>query len=134
MRSKKKTPRKSSTTLCRLGVADFCPSKLWRIRGVCFVYGMIHTGTLPLFANEQVDFKYPVDFFGNKVLSDGDVDAGDGGALCVASRGEVSFQDFSYFTENEAESGGQGGAVANFGYLLFERASYLASNTAKGDP
>lgn len=83
--------------------------------------------------DEQVDFEYTVDFVGNKVLSDGDVDAADGGALCVASRGEVSFQDFTYFMENEAESGGQGGAVANFGYLLFKRASYLESNTAKGD-
>lgn len=85
-----------------------------------------------LLAHEQVIFKYAVDFIGNKVLSDGDVDAGNGGGMCVDSRGEVSFEDFTYFADNEAESGGQGGAVANFGYLLFKRASYMASNTAKG--
>lgn len=82
---------------------------------------------------DQVEFKYPVDFTGNKVLQDGDLDAGGGGSLCVSSRGEVSFEDFTHFANNEAESGGSGGAVANFGYISFKRASYMESNTAKGE-
>lgn len=82
----------------------------------------------------QVDFEYDVVFSGNKVLADGDDFAGDGGALNVASTGEVSFDDFAYFMENEAESGGQGGAISNSGSLAFKRASYFLSNTAKGEP
>lgn len=82
----------------------------------------------------QVDFEYDAVFSGNKVLTDGDDFAGDGGALCVASGGEVSFNDFVHFMENEAESGGQGGAISNSGYLVFKRASYFVSNTARGEP
>lgn len=81
-----------------------------------------------------MDFEYDVVFSGNKVLTDGDDFARDGGALCVAPRGEVSFDDFVYFMGNEAESGGQGGAISNSGYLVFKRASYFVSNTAKGEP
>lgn len=80
-----------------------------------------------------MDFEYDVVFSGNKVLTDGDNFAGDGGALCVAPTGEVSFDDYAYFMENEAESGGQGGAISNSGMLVFKRASYLESNTAKGE-
>lgn len=81
----------------------------------------------------QVDFEYETVFSGNKVLTDGDLFARDGGGLCVAPRGEVSFDDYVYFMENEAESGGQGGAVSNSGFLVFRRASYFVSNTAKGE-
>lgn len=80
-----------------------------------------------------MDFEYDVVFSGNKVLTDGNGFAGDGGGICVAPRGEVSFADYAYFIQNEAESGGQGGAIANSGYLVFERASYFVSNTAKGE-
>ena len=81
----------------------------------------------------QVDFEYDVFFSGNKVLTDGTGFAGDGGGMCIAPRGEVSFAGYSYFMENEAESGGQGGAIANAGYVIFKRASYFVSNTAKGE-
>eukprot|EP00904_Undaria_pinnatifida_P004723 jgi/Undpi1/14251/HiC_scaffold_9.g03900.m1 len=84
-----------------------------------------------VYAGGNVEFRYKAQFKGNKALRDGDYDAGDGGGLCVASRGEVSFDDHSYFTENEAESGGSGGAIANYGYLAFKRASYLTLNVAK---
>lgn len=94
-----------------------------------FIHDHTYTSWL---AHEQVEFRYKAQFKGNKALRDGDYDAGDGGGLCVASRGEVSFDDHSYFTENEAESGGSGGAIANYGYLAFKRASYLTLNVAKG--
>lgn len=52
--------------------------------------------------------------------------------MCVASGGEVTFDGLSTFTENEAESGGHGGAIANFGDLVFKRTTRFESNTAKG--
>lgn len=80
-----------------------------------------------------MDFEYEVVFSGNKVLTDGPGIAANGGGMCIASSGDVLFEDFASFTANEAERGGLGGAVANFGYLVFKRASTFASNIAKGE-
>lgn len=80
-----------------------------------------------------MDFEYDAVFSGNKVLTDGPGMAANGGAMCVASSGDVVFDDSASFIENQAERGGLGGAIANFGYLVFKRATTFASNTAKGD-
>lgn len=44
----------------------------------------------------------------------------------------MKFKSLSTFTENEAESGGYGGAIANFGDIVFKRTSRFESNIAKG--
>lgn len=84
-------------------------------------------------AEGQVSFEHRVDFTDNAVLRFDDYDAGDGGAIAVGPEGQASFEDFSYFTSNVAESGGQGGAMANSGSVVFGRASYFISNIAKGE-
>lgn len=79
-----------------------------------------------------MDFEYDAVFSGNKALTDGKGFAGCGAGMCVAPGGEVTFKSLSSFTENEAESGGYGGAIANFGDIVFKRTSRFESNTAKG--
>lgn len=75
---------------------------------------------------------YEATFEENETLQDGDDDAGNGGALGVGPSGEVVFDDFCYFSENIANSGGIGGAISNMGSLVFGRASYFLSNRARG--
>ena len=65
-------------------------------------------------------------------MTDGNGLAGCGAGIHVTSSGEVSFEGLATFTENEAESGGHGGAIANSGYVVFKRTSHFESNEAKG--
>lgn len=85
-----------------------------------------------IFILNQVNFKYSATFTANEVMFLGDLDAGDGGAIAIGNNGEVTFDDFSFFTENIARSGGAGAAVANRGSVVFKRASYFLANAAKG--
>ena len=82
-----------------------------------------------------MDFAYEATFLRNKAMGDddGDIDAGNGGAIAVGPEGAVTLHDFSFFTENVVDSGGQGGAIENLGYLEFGRASYFRFNEAKGE-
>lgn len=80
-----------------------------------------------------MNFKYDTIFKGNKVMRDGDDRAQAGGALCVAEGGAVTFEDFASFKDNRAESGGEGGAVANFGSLVFEGVNLYDENRASGE-
>lgn len=80
-----------------------------------------------------MSFDHSVVFKENQALSDGDYDAGNGGAIAIGEDGEVVFHDFSYFQGNIANSGGDGGAMANLGSVVFGRESYFESNAAFGE-
>ncbi|CAM9754853.1 unnamed protein product, partial [Sphacelaria rigidula] len=83
-----------------------------------------------VYAGGKVSFDHSVVFKENQALSDGDYDAGNGGAIAIGEDGEVVFHDFSYFQGNIANSGGDGGAMANLGSVVFGRESYFESNAA----
>ena len=72
----------------------------------------------------------------NAVVGSVDRPSGSGGALFVDHGGAVVFGDASVFTNNDVGGGGQGGAVANLGSLVFEGPSgqaMFSNNAAPGD-
>ena len=67
-------------------------------------------------------------------MNDGtEVGAESGGALCVAEDGEVIFETYASFEGNVAQALGKGGAVANYGSLVFRGTSVYSGNIAEGD-
>lgn len=80
----------------------------------------------------QVTFMQGVAFISNEAGTSGGDDAGNGGAVAVGPDGSVSFLGFSEFTDNKAHGGGNGGGLANYGYVYFERRSAFYFNVANG--
>lgn len=80
----------------------------------------------------QVEFLQGVDFISNECQSSGDIAAGNGGAVAVGPDGAVDFRGNMGFTDNKAQSGGSGGAIANFGSVSFWDRSLFLYNTAGG--
>lgn len=83
-----------------------------------------------------MNFRNTVTFNSNRVMSDESSPSGRGGALFVPHGGEAVFGSTSDFTYNEVGRGGQGGAIANFGSVLFQGPSgqvTFADNAAPGD-
>ncbi|CAM9735166.1 unnamed protein product [Pylaiella littoralis] len=85
-----------------------------------------------VFAAGKVEFMSRVDFISNEVVHFEDSPASYGGAVGVASLGNVDFYDDVDFTANIAQSGGSGGALANFGTVKFWGRSQFLFNTAEG--
>lgn len=81
-----------------------------------------------------MDFKYETIFNENTVMNDGpDTGAKFGGGLCVAEDGEVTFEEYSSFLGNKAQAFGKGGAVANYGSLIFKGTTIFNGNIAEGN-
>ncbi|CAN0400822.1 unnamed protein product [Ectocarpus sp. 12 AP-2014] len=86
-----------------------------------------------VYAGGEVVFTGDAVFISNEARSSGDEPAGYGGAVAVGPEGSLEFQGALEFTDNKAQSGGSGGAIANFGSLVFRRKSYFWFNTAAED-
>lgn len=88
-----------------------------------------HARTL---ARSQVEFLQGVDFISNECKSSEDIAAGIGGAVAVGPGGVVDFRGDMEFNDNKAQSGGSGGAIANYGTVSFWDRSGFYFNTAGG--
>lgn len=86
----------------------------------------------PCWRYGKVVFTGDAVFTSNEARSSGDEPAGYGGAVAVGPEGSLEFQGALEFTDNKAQSGGSGGAIANFGSLVFRRKNYFWFNTAAG--
>lgn len=82
----------------------------------------------------QVEFLHGVDFISNEARGSADdaADVAGGGAVAVGPEGSVEFQGDAEFTDNKAQSGASGGALANLGSVSFYDYADFFANTAQG--